>query len=149
MGLFVLFRLSIALAKKVIMTPQELAQSKTIAEAFTTHYYQCFDADRSVLANLYCDVSLLQFESEQVIMGKDEIIKKLVGLPMRSVKHIVTTVDGQPTIDGGIMIHVLGQLKTDEDQPHSFTETFHLKKDPSGASYLILNEVFRLGVHNG
>ena len=125
----------------------DLNQAKQIAEAFTTHFYNSFDADRNALANLYCDASLLQFESSPVVMGKDEIVKKLVSLSMQTVKHIITTADGQPTVDGGIMIHVLGQLKADEDQPHSFSEMFHLKQN--GASYVILNQIFRLGVHNG
>ena len=68
---------------------------------------------------------------------------------MRTVKHIVTTADGQPTVDGGVMVHVIGQLKTDEDPPHSFSEMFHLKKPHPNASYIVLNQIFRLGVHNG
>ena len=125
----------------------DLNGAKTVATAFAEHYYNAFDTNRGSLANLYVDVSILQFENETV-MGKDAIIKKLVSLPMRTVKHIVTTVDGQPTIDGGIVIHVLGQLKADDDTPHSFSETFHLKKDAS-STYVILNEVFRLGIHHG
>merc|ERR1740124_2144466 len=77
-------------------------------------------------------------------MGKVEVMKKLVGLPMATVKHILTTVDG------GVIVHVIGQLKTDDDHPHAFSESFHLKKDPSNpASFVILNEIFRLSVHHG
>merc|ERR1712168_1617250 len=130
-----------------ILSRMDLNQSKQIAEAFTTHFYNAFDTNRSTLADLYCEASLLQFESSPVVIGKDEIVKKLVSLPMQTVKHIITTTDGQPTIDNGILIHVLGQLKADEDQPHSFSEMFHLK--PNGSSYIILNQIFRLGVHNG
>lgn len=128
----------------------DLEGAKNLAGAFAQHYYDTFDVNRGNLANLYVDVSILQFENDTV-MGKDAIVKKLVGLPMRTVKHVVTTVDGQPTIDSGIIIHVLGQLKCDEDQPHSFSETFHLKKDASNpaGSFVILNQVFRLGIHHG
>ena len=125
----------------------DVDRAKQIALAFTDHFYTTFDTDRKGLGNLYCEVSLLQFESSPVVIGKEGIVKKLVELPMQRVRHVVTTVDGQPTIDGGIIIHVLGQLKTDEDQPHTFSEMFHLKVKDS--SYIILNEVFRLGVHNG
>ena len=125
----------------------DLNQAKQIAEAFTAHFYNTFDTDRNGLGNLYCDASLLQFESSPVVMGKDEIVKKLVGLPMQTVKHVITTADGQPTVDGGIIVHVIGQLKTDEDPPHSFSEMFHLKLN--GDSFIVLNQIFRLGVHNG
>jgi len=124
-------------------------QAKNIASAFSTHYYNMFDTNRAQLESLYVDCSILQFEND-THMGKVEVMKKLVGLPMATVKHILTTVDGQPTIDGGVIVHVIGQLKTDDDHPHAFSESFHLKKDPSNpASFVILNEIFRLSVHHG
>ena len=127
---------------------EQVEHAKNVAQAFTAHFYNTFDVNRNELANLYDpSVSLLQFESSPVVVGKDAIVKKLVELPMRTVKHIITTADGQPTVDGGIVIHVLGQLKADEDQPHSFSEMFHLK--PQGQSFIILNQIFRLAVHNG
>ena len=41
---------------------------------------------------------------------------------------------------------VTGQLKTDDDPPHSFHHTFMLR--PAGGSIVISNEVFRLALHN-
>jgi hypothetical protein len=48
--------------------------------------------------------------------------------------------------DGGILINVLGQLKTDDDPPHSFSQTFVLK--PVGESFYLQHDIFRLGIHS-
>lgn len=123
----------------------DLQGAAQVSTSFAQHYYNMFDSNRSNLGNLYVDVSILQFEND-VVIGKDAITKKLTSLRMSTVKHALTTVDGQPTIDSGIIVHVVGQLKTDEDAPHSFSETFYLKKD--GGTYVILNQVFRLALHH-
>ena len=48
--------------------------------------------------------------------------------------------------DGGIVINVLGQLKTDDDPAQSFTQMFVLK--PGGGSFFIQHDTFRLVLHN-
>lgn len=81
----------------------------------------------------------------------------------------MTAVDYQITVEQGILINVIGQLKvskklkqnkilfffqhiinilfqTDNDPPHSFTHTFYLRF--ANGSWFILNEIFRLLVHN-
>ncbi|XP_057292227.1 uncharacterized protein LOC130614783 [Hydractinia symbiolongicarpus] len=125
----------------------DIEGSQNLAQAFAKQYYNTFDTNRAGLGSLFVDVSILTFEGA-ALMGKDTIMAKLQGLPFQTVQHVITTVDGQPTVDGGVIIHVLGQLKTDNDPPHSYSETFHLKKGP-GDNYVILNQVFRLGVHHG
>ena len=44
--------------------------------------------------------------------------------------------------DGGILINVLGQLKTDDDPLHSFAQTFVLK--PVDDYFLLQNDIFRM-----
>ena len=65
----------------------------------------------------------------------------------QTVNVVVTKVDPQPTVDGGILIMVIGQLKVDQDQPHAFSQIFHLKSMAEGA-FVVVNDMFRLGVHN-
>ena len=60
---------------------------------------------------------------------------------------VVTKVDPQPTVDGGILIMVIGQLKVDADQPHAFSQLFQLKAMAEG-SFVVVNDMFRLNVHN-
>ena len=40
-------------------------------------------------------------------------------------------------------------LQTDNDPPHSFSQVFHLKQNPSTNSLVVLNDVFRLMLHHG
>lgn len=67
-------------------------------------------------------------------------------LTFQKILHIITKVDCQPMFDGGILINVLGQLKTDDDPPHSFSQTFVLK--PVGESFYLQHDIFRLGIHS-
>lgn len=69
-------------------------------------------------------------------------------LTFKTVVHQVTICDCQPLPDGGILVQCMGQLKADEDPPHSFAETFILRQDQAGSWY-IAHEIFRLVLHNG
>jgi len=119
-----------------------------IGKAFTQQYYDMFDnaATRANLQQLYnAEQSLLSFEGQQM-QGAVKIMEKLGSLTFQKIQHLITTVDCQPMFDGGILINVLGQLKTDEDPPHGFSQTFVLK--PMGQSWFIAHDVFRLALHN-
>ncbi|XP_062501047.1 nuclear transport factor 2-like [Corticium candelabrum] len=118
---------------------------KGIAGQFVTSYYQIFDADRSQLGQFYRLDSKLSFEGDER-QGAANILEKLMSLPFQVVQHVGTTVDAQ-LLDGyGLLIFVLGQLKTDDDPPHMFSQTFVLKQ--FGDSLFITNEIFRLGLHH-
>ena len=54
--------------------------------------------------------SLMTFEGQQM-QGSLKIMEKINSLTFQKIAHLVTTVDCQPTFDGGILINVLGQLK--------------------------------------
>lgn len=88
----------------------------------------------------------MTFEGNQ-FMGKTAIMEKLQGLAFQKIQHIVTTIDSQPTMDGGVLIVVLGQLKTDDDPPHTFNQTFVLKP-AAGGSFYLEHDIFRLALHS-
>ena len=46
--------------------------------------------------------------------------------------------------DGGVLINVLGQLKTDDDPPHSYSQTFVLK--PIADSFFLQHGKQRLSL---
>lgn len=52
---------------------------------------------------------MLTFESSSVL-GVNPIVEKLTSLPFEKVKHQVSTLDAQPTVEGGILILITGQL---------------------------------------
>jgi len=115
-----------------------------IATQFTTFYYTTFDTDRSGLAPLYRNESMLTFEGA-AIQGVSAIIEKLTGLPFTKVEHKVSTCDAQPSSPTmpSILVTVSGQLIVDgSENPLAFTQTFHLM--PDGGSYYVFNDMFRL-----
>ncbi|KAL0934202.1 nuclear transport factor 2 [Colletotrichum truncatum] len=115
-----------------------------VAKQFIEFYYNQFDTDRKGLGSLYRDQSMLTFESASV-MGVNSIVEKLSSLPFEKVKHQVSTLDAQPTLEGGgIIILVTGQLLVDEEQrPMNYTQAFQLLRDPSG-NYFVFNDIFKL-----
>ncbi|XP_055343696.1 probable nuclear transport factor 2 [Paramacrobiotus metropolitanus] len=125
-----------------------LTQFEQIGQAFVKHYYTLFDNQQSrteSLINMYYQQGCFQtFEGNQAA-GHDAIRQKLAALTFQRIARSITSVDCQPLPDG-IMVVVLGQLKTDEDQPQSYVESFVLKA--SGGNYFITNNVFRLVLHH-
>ncbi|KAK1983418.1 nuclear transport factor 2 domain-containing protein [Colletotrichum cereale] len=114
-----------------------------VAKQFIEFYYNQFDSDRKGLASLYREQSMLTFESASSL-GVNSIVEKLTSLPFEKVKHEVTTLDAQPTLDGGIIILVTGKLYVDEEQrPQNYTQAFQLLRDPSG-NYFVFNDIFKL-----
>ncbi|KAM4550040.1 nuclear transport factor 2 [Fundulus heteroclitus] len=117
-----------------------------IGEGFVQEYYNQFDnTNRMGLANLYSPNACLTWEGSP-FQGREAIANKLVSLPFKRIKHIITEQDSQPTIDSCILIMVFGQLQADEDPPMAFHQVFMLKSQNGGWS--CTNDVFRLGVHN-
>jgi len=123
-----------------------------MGKAFVGFYYPAFSENRganSQLLNVYTDQSCLSFEGAQ-FQGKQAIMEKLASLPFKKVAHQVTTIDAQPIIgvddNNAVALMITGQLKADEDPPHSFHHTFLLR--PAGGAFVVSNEVFRLALHN-
>lgn len=52
---------------------------------------------------------MLTFESASDL-GVNAIVEKLAGLPFQKVKHAVSTLDAQPTVQDGVLVLVTGQL---------------------------------------
>jgi len=123
-------------------------QYDQIGKAFAQQYYQLFDnpGSRGELLSLYHPTeSLMTFEGQQC-QGAQKILEKFQGLTFQKIQHAITSMDCQPMFDGGILINVLGQLKTDDDPPLTFSQTFVLK--PSQGSFFCQHDIFRLGIHN-
>merc|ERR1712150_79282 len=123
-------------------------QYEAIGRAFVQRFYMLFDdaAQRPQLAALYkADQSLMTFEGVSM-QGAAKIMEKISSLTFQRIAHSITAIDCQPMFDGGILINVLGQLKTDEDPPHSFLQTFVLQN--SSGNWFIGHDVFRLSLHD-
>ncbi|XP_076042191.1 putative nuclear transport factor 2 isoform X2 [Oratosquilla oratoria] len=124
-------------------------QFQQIGETFVKQYYLIFDGDRDArekIVNFYhADMSLMSFEGSQV-QGAAMILEKVKALSFQKIQRAITTLDCQPTFDGGVLVNILGQLKMDEDPVHGFAQTFVLK--PLNDSFYIQHDSFRLVIHN-
>ncbi|XP_070507179.1 probable nuclear transport factor 2 [Chironomus tepperi] len=119
-----------------------------IGKGFVAQYYALFDDpnSRNSLVNMYNnELSFMTFEGQQ-IQGAPKILEKLQSLTFQKIERIITAIDSQPMFDGGVLINVLGRLKTDEDQPHAYIQTFVLK--PAGGSFFLQHDIFRLALHD-
>ncbi|XP_015909166.1 probable nuclear transport factor 2 [Parasteatoda tepidariorum] len=119
-----------------------------IGRTFVQQYYTCFDdpLQRSTLADFYdVEKSLMTFEDVQ-ICGRTKIMEKITSLTFQKIAHSITSIDTQPMFDGGILVCVLGQLKTDDDPPHTFHQIFVLKS--LAESFYVEHDIFRLGLHH-
>ncbi|KAL6244074.1 Nuclear transport factor 2 [Rhinocladiella similis] len=116
---------------------------QSIAQQFVEFYYKTFDGDRTQLAALYRNNSMLTFEKEP-FQGTQSILEKLTNLPFQKVQHRVDTTDAQPSNEqGGILVLVTGALLVDDqNHPMSYVQTFNLL--PDAGSYYVQNDVFRL-----
>ncbi|KAL0209518.1 hypothetical protein RCL1_008356 [Eukaryota sp. TZLM3-RCL] len=116
-----------------------------VGKAFVDHYYRVFDSDRSQLATLYRDASMLSFEGKH-FQGVANIMKHLMeGLSFQTVVHHVGSVDCQPSTSSGIVILVTGNIVADgnQDQPLNFSQIFHLANG-GGNQWFVTNDIFRL-----
>eukprot|EP01089_Gocevia_fonbrunei_P009439 TRINITY_DN2173_c0_g1_i1.p1 TRINITY_DN2173_c0_g1~~TRINITY_DN2173_c0_g1_i1.p1 ORF type:complete len:125 (+),score=14.94 TRINITY_DN2173_c0_g1_i1:102-476(+) len=121
-----------------------MANVDEIASAFVTHYYTHFDGDRSQLANLYQDNSMVTFEKEKC-QGRQNIVTKFANLQFKSIQHQVASIDCQPTSGNGILVFVTGNLAVDGGaQPLKFSQVFNLQANANGQGYYVHNDIFRL-----
>ncbi|KAK4258960.1 hypothetical protein QN277_005349 [Acacia crassicarpa] len=120
--------------------------AEMVGRAFVDHYYHLFDNDRASLSSLYRDTSMLTFEGQK-FAGSTEISSKLTQLPLDQCRHVISTVDSQPsspTGGGGIVVFVSGSLQLAGEEHHlRFSQMFHLIPTAEGSFY-VQNDMFRL-----
>ena len=96
-----------------------------VGKAFVDHYYHLFDNDRAALSSLYQSNSMMSFEGQK-ILGVDEILSKLSQLPFHQCRHVISTIDSQPSSaggggsgsGGGIVVLVSGTLHLPGEEHH-------------------------------
>lgn len=76
----------------------------------------------------------------QADFGK-EIFDRISDLGLNECKVLVSNVDSQGTLEGGIMIQVLGELSNDGQGSKKFAQTFCLAPQESG--FYVYNDIFR------
>ncbi|KAF9280828.1 hypothetical protein BGZ68_007006, partial [Mortierella alpina] len=70
-----------------------------------------------------------------------DIHSKILDLDFEDCKVAVRSVDSQGSLNGGIMIQVLGEMSNRGGPSQRFVQTFFLAEQPRG--YYVLNDIFR------
>ncbi|KAF7840661.1 nuclear transport factor 2 [Senna tora] len=120
--------------------------SEMVGRAFVDHYYHMFDNERASLCSVYRETSMLSFEGQKIV-GDRDISSKLLQLPFDQCRHVISTVDSQPSspgAGGGIVVFVSGSLHLPGEEHHlRFSQMFHLIPTTPGCFY-VHNDIFRL-----
>ncbi|GBE61061.1 nuclear transport factor [Babesia ovata] len=114
-------------------------QYNEVGLQFVQMYYQLMETDRKSLANFYNEQSMMTFENSSHC-GREQIMEKLLNNP--SAKYSILTCDCQPSPNNGVIAFTMGDVSLDNSPPMKFAHVVQLF--PNGASYFVLNDVFRL-----
>ncbi|CAI2165673.1 6326_t:CDS:2 [Funneliformis geosporum] len=112
---------------------------------FVHEYYTFLNKDPSRLHCFYGQKSTLihgtEGETVNLSQGEKEIKDKFQGLNLEDCRVLVTNVDSLASINGGIVIQVLGEMSNRNEVARRFAQTFFLDVQPNG--YYVLNDIIR------
>ncbi|CCG80867.1 Putative G3BP-like protein [Taphrina deformans PYCC 5710] len=82
-------------------------------------------------------------EGEQVKLsqGQQEIHDRISDLALKDCRVLVSNVDSQGSLEGGILIQVLGEISNNGQESKKFAQTFSLAPQESG--FYVYNDIFR------
>ncbi|KAF9363635.1 hypothetical protein BGX34_003677 [Mortierella sp. NVP85] len=118
-------------------TPSAPVDLKEIGLIFVHEYYTIVNQDPSRLHCFYDKNSIMSHGTE----GRDEIHAHIVDLGYEDCRVLVRSVDSHKSLNGGIMIQVLGEMSNQGGPSQRFVQTFFLAEQPNG--YYVLNDIFR------
>ncbi|KAF9117169.1 hypothetical protein BGX27_000018 [Mortierella sp. AM989] len=129
-----------------------VASSHEVGMMFVHEYYTFLNKEPSRLHCFYNKKSTMshgfQGDESEVIHGQQaslEILSsihaKILDLDFEDCKVLVSNVDSQSSMNGGIMIQVLGEMSNKGGPSQKFVQTFFLAEQPKG--YYVLNDIFR------
>eukprot|EP01116_Phalansterium_solitarium_P011918 TRINITY_DN2778_c0_g1_i1.p1 TRINITY_DN2778_c0_g1~~TRINITY_DN2778_c0_g1_i1.p1 ORF type:complete len:549 (+),score=190.78 TRINITY_DN2778_c0_g1_i1:53-1699(+) len=115
---------------------------------FMINYYTALSRTPDVVHQFYSEESNFTFGSEDgnvedPAIGSEEIGRKILSLGLQDCTVNVSTADCQSSIDGGVLIMVIGDMSNSKAQsPRQFSQTFFLALRPNGTFY-VRNDIFR------
>ncbi|GJJ77336.1 Ras GTPase-activating protein-binding protein 1 [Entomortierella parvispora] len=132
-------------ATEPVDSVEPTVDSHEVGLMFVHEYYTFLHKEPSRLHCFYNKQSTMshgiQGEEIQVCHGQQEIHSKILDLDFEDCKVLVSNVDSQSSLQGGIVIQVLGEMSNKGGVARKFVQTFFLAVQPRG--YYVLNDVFR------
>jgi len=112
---------------------------------FVQEYYTILNKDPQKLHCFYTKNSSVIHGSEgdtvNASHGQQEIHKTITELGFHDCKVLVSNVDSLASLNGGIIIQVLGEMSNKGGPSKKFAQTFFLAEQPKG--FYVLNDIFR------
>ncbi|KAF9149411.1 hypothetical protein BG015_008802 [Linnemannia schmuckeri] len=119
--------------------------SHEVGMMFVHEYYTFLNKEPYRLHCFYNKQSTMshgiQGEDTEVCHGQQSIHAKILALDFEDCKVLVSNVDSQTSLNGGIMIQVLGEMSNRGGPSQKFVQTFFLAQQPKG--FYVLNDIFR------
>ncbi|KAF9157469.1 hypothetical protein DFQ26_008704 [Actinomortierella ambigua] len=116
-----------------------------VAFIFVQEYYTFMNKDPHRLHCFYAKDSAMVHGNEGEVTtplhGQQAIHSKILDLDFQDCKVHVKNVDALSSLDGGIIIQVLGEMANKAGPCRKFSQTFFLAQQPKG--YYVLNDIFR------
>eukprot|EP00794_Sanderia_malayensis_P007033 gene7033-7822_t len=121
---------------------------QSIGREFVRQYYTMLHKDPTQMHRFYMKHSLFTHGSLQnyrpmePIIGQEAIHAKIMQLGYSGCYSKIRSVDSQKTINGGVVVQVVGELSNRGMPMRKFTQTFVLKAE-SPKNYYVFNDIFR------
>jgi len=124
----------------------------SVSKQFVHSYYKILHQSPQELHRFYkegssftCGSEATYGASEETVSGLEAITKKIQQLDFQNCRVTLSVVDAQSSVQGGIIIMVVGHLANKEESPRKFVQTFYLAEQSSTTSrgYYVHNDIFR------
>jgi len=124
----------------------------SVSKQFVHSYYNILHRSPQDLHRFYKEDSSFThgFEAtygtpDETARGLEKITNKIQQLDFQKCRVTLSVVDVQASIQGGIIIMVVGHLSNKEESPRKFVQTFFLaeQSNANGKGYYVHNDIFR------
>jgi len=131
------------------MVMAQYTNTQYVAHEFVRQYYTILHKDPTQLHRFYTKESRLTHgvspnakSDEQPVCGQEAIYEKISQLNFKNCFTKIRSVDSHPTLAGGVVIQVNGELANSGMQYRKFMQTFVLaQQEPK--KYHVVNDIFR------
>lgn len=133
-----------------VTTSENNVHVNDLGMQFAHQYYTCLSREPARLPSFYTKTSTLLHGDEgdleaPIAVGAEAIQAALAKSPFTGCRFIIQNIDCHPSLNGGVMINVLGQVQQGKSSlptaTRSFAQSFFLVEQPTG--YFVLNDNLR------
>merc|ERR1712136_503226 len=135
-------------ASEMVMAQTQHSNTQYVAHEFVRQYYTMLHKDPTQMHRFYTCESRLTHgvspnaKSEDPVCGQQAIFEKISALKFHNCYAKIRSVDSHPTIGGGVVIQVSGELSNSGMAMRKFMQTFVLAQQDV-KRYNVFNDIFR------